>query len=245
MNDPNSPSDPAKPSLHFDTAEFASAESLSQELSCTACRRPLAESYYYFEVGGQKMCPACKDAAIAIRTGSGAAAFFRAWLYGAVAGIAGCGLYYAVLALTGFQVGLIAIVVGLMVGIAVRKGSRYRGGWLYQAMAMIITYGSIVTSFVPDIVSELNKAGGAQPENPIMQVVVIVFAWIFSWFAPFLGLPQNLIGCLIIGIGVYEAWKLNQRVPLVIVGPYAVSASDAVEIQPQDLIEPPPPPPVS
>ena len=110
---------------------------------------------------------------------------------------------------------------------------------------MIITYGSIVTSFVPEIVSELNKAGGAQPQNPIMQVVVIVFAWIFSWFAPFLGLPQNLIGCFIIGIGVYEAWKLNQRVPLLIVGPYAVSASNAVEIQPQDLIEQPPPPPVS
>jgi hypothetical protein len=247
VSDSNISPDPAKPSMHFDTAEFASADSLKQELSCTACRRPLIETEAYFEVGGQKMCPACKDAAIAVRTGSGAAAFFRAWLYGAIAGIAGCGLYYAVLALTGYQVGLIAIVVGLMVGIAVRNGSRYRGGWVYQGMAMIITYGSIVTSFVPEIVSELNKAQGEQLQNPVLQVIAIVFAWVFSWFAPFLGLPQNLIGCLIIGFGVYEAWKLNQRVPLVIVGPYAVSASNAVEMQPHDAIEQPPPlpPPAS
>ena len=241
MSESNAPPDPTKPSLHFDTAEFASAESRSQELSCAACRRPLAESY--FEVGGQKMCPACKDAAIAVRAGSGVAAFFRAWLFGTVAGIAGCGLYYAVLAVSGYQVGLIAIVVGLMVGIAVRNGSRYRGGWLYQAMAMIITYGSIVTSFVPELVTEINKAGGVQAQNPIMQAVVIVFAWLFSWFAPFLGLPQNLIGCAIIGFGVYEAWKINRRIPLAIVGPYAVSADNAVAVEPHDLIEQPPPPP--
>jgi hypothetical protein len=242
MSEPSVSPDPAKPSLQFDTAEFADAESQSHELSCTACRRPVAESY--FEVGGQKMCPSCKDAFVNARSGSGVAAFFRAWLYGALAGIAGCGLYYAVLALSGYEVGLIAIVVGLMVGFAVRNGSRARGGWLYQAMAMIITYGSIVTSYVPQIVSEINKAGGAEP-NPALQAVMIVFAWVFSWFAPFLGLPQNLIGCLIIGFGVYEAWKINKRVAVAIVGPFAVSASNATVLQPPEIMVGPPALPAS
>jgi hypothetical protein len=31
---------------------------------------------------------------------------------------------------------------------------------------------------------------------------------------------QNIIGILIIGFGVYEAWKLNRRVPLEIAGPF-------------------------
>ena len=32
--------------------------------------------------------------------------------------------------------------------------------------------------------------------------------------APFLAGIQNVIGIIIIGIGMYEAWKLNRRVPL-------------------------------
>jgi hypothetical protein len=35
---------------------------------------------------------------------------------------------------------------------------------------------------------------------------------------------SNLIGLLIIGIAVFEAWKLNRRVPLTIAGPYRLGA---------------------
>jgi hypothetical protein len=37
---------------------------------------------------------------------------------------------------------------------------------------------------------------------------------------PFLGGIENLLGLVIIGIGVYEAWKINKRVPLAIAGPF-------------------------
>jgi hypothetical protein len=39
---------------------------------------------------------------------------------------------------------------------------------------------------------------------------------------PFLGGLENVIGLVIIAIGLYEAWKLNRRVPLVITGPHRV-----------------------
>lgn len=45
--------------------------------------------------------------------------------------------------------------------------------------------------------------------------------------APFLAGIQNVIGIIIIGIGMYEAWKLNRRVPLVITGPHALAAPRA------------------
>lgn len=40
---------------------------------------------------------------------------------------------------------------------------------------------------------------------------------------PILAGFSNIIGLLIIGIAVFEAWKLNRRVPLTITGPYRVA----------------------
>jgi hypothetical protein len=39
---------------------------------------------------------------------------------------------------------------------------------------------------------------------------------------PFLGGTQNLIGVLIIGIGLYEAWKVNRAGKFEVAGPFAV-----------------------
>jgi hypothetical protein len=58
-------------------------------------------------------------------------------------------------ALTGYEFGLIAIVVGFLVGAAVEKGSNGRGGWQYQTLAMFLTYTSIVSSYVPLIIRQV------------------------------------------------------------------------------------------
>src|SRR2546422_2854982 len=55
----------------------------------------------------------------------------------------GAGLYFGIEAATGYELGLVAVVVGLMVGGAVRKGSNGRGGWRYQALAMFLTYCAV------------------------------------------------------------------------------------------------------
>jgi hypothetical protein len=39
---------------------------------------------------------------------------------------------------------------------------------------------------------------------------------------PVLGGTQNLIGLLIIGIGLYEAWKVNRAGKFEVSGPFAV-----------------------
>src|SRR2546422_5507986 len=58
----------------------------------------------------------------------------------------GAGLYFGIEATTGYELGLVAVVVGLMVGGAVRKGSNGRGGWRYQALAMFLTYCAVVAT---------------------------------------------------------------------------------------------------
>ena len=42
---------------------------------------------------------------------------------------------------------------------------------------------------------------------------------------PFLAGFENIIGIIIIGIGLWEAWKLNPRMQLEITGPYRVAAA--------------------
>jgi len=80
---------------------------------------------------------------------------------GLVAAAVGSAIYYAVAKVTGYEIGLISIVVGLLVGFAVRKGSRARGGWRYQALAIFLTYLAIASTYVPRVFEamEAEKAG--------------------------------------------------------------------------------------
>jgi hypothetical protein len=150
---------PAEP-LQFDHADFTEAAA-APALACAACQRPIADVYY--EIGGKTLCGVCSERVTAHFTGgSGPARFLRALLLGGLAAAAGTLLYLLVLATTGYQVGLIAILVGYMVGASVRKGARYRGGLAYQLLAVFLTYTSIVASYVPLIVAEVVKQGKAE-----------------------------------------------------------------------------------
>lgn len=57
-------------------------------------------------------------------------------------------------------------------------------------------------------------------------VVAVLFIFGFALASPFLGGFSNIMGIIIIGIALYEAWKLNKRV--VVTGPYQMSATPEV-----------------
>jgi hypothetical protein len=46
-----------------------------------------------------------------------------------------------------------------------------------------------------------------------------------AFIAPFMAGASNIMGIIIIGIGLYEAWKLNRRIPLS--GPFRFGAAPA------------------
>jgi len=120
------------------------------------CNQPIARTY--FEVGGKPFCEECREAvARAFQGGSRIARFFSALLLGLIAAIVCAAGWYMVVKLTGYSIGLVAIVVGALVGFAVRKGARGRGGWPYQGMAIILTYLAIAASYVPDIIKTVEK----------------------------------------------------------------------------------------
>jgi hypothetical protein len=238
-------------SLQFERAEFDQTPGQTQ---CAECHRPLTSSY--FEVNGHMVCEACRYTLESrLTAGSSIGRFAKAAGAGTAAAIAGAILWYGIAAMTGYELGLIAIVVGFGVGAAVRWGSNNRGGWKYQTLAVALTYMAIVSTYIPPILEELRTAsaqsqsvdGEAAPQDAsgstppavapngsptdassepppfggFLVAVVVIFA--VACAAPFLGGFENIIGIVIIGIGLYEAWKINKRTELTITGPHALA----------------------
>jgi hypothetical protein len=148
--------------MQFERAESTQPGGVPR--ACDVCKKPLVD--FYFLAGRAKICAGCRtgyDAELA--KGSKVGRFFRAAAFGLSAAIVGAVIYYAWVKLTNFHLSLIAIIIGVMVGVAVKKGSDGRGGWVYQGMAMFLTYLSIVGMFVPEIVEglrDLSKKSQAQ-----------------------------------------------------------------------------------
>ena len=234
--------------LQLERAEFDDA---SGAAPCALCGQPLAGSY--FQANGRTVCPRCGERLRdALKGGTGWSRALSATAAGLAAAAGGSILYYLVLAATGIQFGLIAIVIGVVVGKAVSWGSRGRGGWRYQTLAMVLTYLSIVSSYLPAIVREIanarstataqavtsggtaEPAGGApaagqgvgtRPPTLAGALVAVVLVVLFVCALPFLMGVSNIMGLAIIAIGVYEAWKFNRRRSYDITGPHAIKPS--------------------
>lgn len=238
------------PGLQLDRAEFDGAHATS----CSACAKALTTEYY--EANGTMVCAECCAALRAVGTaGTSLTRGLRALGAGFAAAVAGSVLYYAILAISGYEFGLIAIVVGMAVGKAVNWGAHGRGGWRYQTMAIALTYLAIVSSYVPVIVSEIRKqpaaveasakpgetaipaaenqaaqkpAGNEAPLTATGAIAAIAILVGLLLALPFLSGVENIMGVIIIGIGLYEAWKFNRKGQVNITGPHAIAAAQAV-----------------
>lgn len=247
------PSPEQKEPLQFDVAEPVTATASAQG-ACANCKLPLTSEYY--ETSGQMVCAACRNT---ITTGLNSAAgkepFILAMVYGLGAALVGALVWWGVRAATGYEIGLVAIAVGFMVGYAVRAGSRGRGGRRYQILAVVLTYLGVTLNYVPDVVkgiierpaSEAAKdpavASGGDPAAPttedpargksgapkstsyILLNLILFGALVIgvSAAAPVLAGVDNIMGILIIGFALWEAWKLNRGLKVEFNGPFAMT----------------------
>ena len=139
------------PPLQFDTAVPSIAPSgtfTAQGVTCTACRRAITNEY--FDVNGQSVCEGCRtNLAQLTQTPRSWGLFAKAGVFGVVAAILGAILYYAVIAITDFEIGFVAIAIGYMVGWAIRKATANRGGRRYQVLALVLTYWAVGLAYTP------------------------------------------------------------------------------------------------
>lgn len=277
------PSSPEPDALSFDRVDEA-----PRAPGCQFCEQPLEGKY--FEVNGAMCCGSCAEQArtALVPRGSRTGRFLRAAAGGAVAALLGALLWFGIGKLTGYEFSLIAIVIGWMVGKAVRWGSGHRGGWRYQVLAMALTYLSIVSTYIPQLVEGLSladeewqEAGAAEGDdaalaaalsdpavegqldgsaaeapaagsvdlallaeasaeppptdsvgepapNPVVSVLVAtVVLFGFAIALPFLAGFENILGLVIIAIGLYQAWTLNRKARIEVSGPFELAPAGA------------------
>lgn len=168
----------------------------------------------------------------------------RAAQYGTGAALAGCILYATVTIMTSLNIGLIAIVVGYMVGKAIRHASDGLGGRAQQILAVTLTYFAITTSYIPVFIYHIAKrppavvqsgqaAVPSTPRTPTRNPVVVrprisigrvvITLLMLAAVAPFLSLASGFSGIIslfIIFIGLQRAWRLTGRTEILVMGPY-------------------------
>jgi hypothetical protein len=202
--------------LQFDSA--VPAQGTAQGMTCANCKRPITTEYY--EIARQVVCADCKgqlEKKFGLGVDDGAGPLARAFVFGALAAVGGAVLYLAVAILLHIELALLAILVGWMVGKAVRYGSRGRGGRRYQVLALLLTYFAISVSYVPQL-SRIDLGAGAA----VGIIVALVIAPIKVVLTQ---LPGSILSLIIIGVGMAQAWRMNGRVNIAFKGPFRVAAS--------------------
>jgi hypothetical protein len=205
--------------------------------SCSICNEAIARTY--FTVGTQVACERCKtQLELSLQQKPGMPAYLRAALYAIVPGALGAAIWWGVRTYAGYEIGLIAIGIGYFVGMAVMRASGNRGGLAFQLLAVALTYFWITANYVPDIITGFREnaeasaaesadggAAVAEEASSAGDVVIAVVVLVgFAMAAPFLQGAENIIGLLIIGFGLWQAWSLTKRTELAISGPFDLGA---------------------
>jgi hypothetical protein len=215
----------ASGNLSFERAEFDHQQELA--LCCGYCKKPL--SVEYWQIAKHPACAECRRIVQQeLDAGRSLMRFLRALQYGALGAVAGCIGWIAIDKITALlnggrsvQIGIVAIAVGYLVGKAVRKGAAGQGGTRFQVLAVLLTYSAIALASLPRIIELSPGMHGSVP-------ALITLAYML----PFLGGTQNLIGLFIIGIGLYEAWKLTRALPMQVLGPFPIESGSPAELIP-------------
>jgi hypothetical protein len=208
---------PPPESLQFRKAEHAAPPGSGPP--CVICKTRIVDTYYHAQ--GNVVCPNC---ALVIQSGQNAPppnTLLLSFLYGLGAAIAGTALFSFVWIVSKSQFALISILIGYMVGKAVRYASQGLGGRPQQIIAVLLTYFSVAMSIVPVVIyQQMEKhASFTTPE-----VLGLLFLGLTS---PFLALKAGASGILTLLItffGIQRAWHLTGRTNILVMGPFQLGS---------------------
>jgi hypothetical protein len=232
--------------LQFDrvVTESTSAVPDAVAATCAACHTSLETEYY--DVNGQVCCSSCRTTIeSAAETPRGVTPLLIAGAFGLGAGIVGAIIYYAVIAIANLEIGIVAILIGYMVGYAVRRGARGRGGLRFQILAVVLTYASIALAYTPIAVKQAISTNRQAEQAPTTSgnvgeaprpapgaggvLVGLLFLCAFIAALPVIvvigSFPSGLISAFIMFIGMSQAWKMTGAPFVQVLGPYRVGAA--------------------
>lgn len=237
---PDSEPLPSVDALQFRRAQPIDRPAGDASKSCAACKLPIDGQHY--QVQNHVICPSCAAKILAGKQAKKPIPWVRLVVYGLGAALAGCILYAIPLAM-GFQIGIVALAVGWMVGKAIRTGGYGTGGRPQQILAVALTYFAISTSFIPALVFTGMKKGFAErsaakkpsaqpaaapvakPLKALSPGKAVAGLLVLAVISPFLELASSPVGGLIslfiIFIGLQRAWALTAGHEILVTGPYS------------------------
>ena len=188
---------------------------------CSACGQPIVDQF--FEINRTVVCEPCRSSIESqLRGGPGWGRIARASLFGIGAASVGTALYSAFLWFSAYDWSILAIGIGYIVGRMVRKGSGGFGGTACQMLAVVLTYGSLgmtyfMVAFLPMIGARLLRIA----PDEILEILV------FAFQMPVIQMKESPIHIAFVGFALWEAWKLNRPLRVVVTGPHPVGVVEA------------------
>lgn len=202
--------------MDFTQAQFEGAA--PGTTPCAVCAQPLTAQYW--SANGAMVCATCAQQLQAGPPAEGGfLRIFKALLFGAGAGLAGAIGYGLVIHYARMELALITILIGWMVGKAVRFGSEGRGGRVYQVMGALLTYVFCTQAYVPDLVSEFTSRQDGLPF-----VVAALVSPFLALIIPFSG-DMSFLSILILGFGVWRGWREPAKAEIAVTGPFELAAA--------------------
>jgi hypothetical protein len=245
--------------LQFDRVASESSSAVHPDkvaATCAICRTAIVTEY--FDINGSILCDRCRIVAESTaEIPRGIVPLAMAALYGLGAGILGAAVYYAVIAITHLEIGLVAILIGYMVGYAVHAGARGRGARRFQVLAVALTYGAIALAYAPMVFKQAGEidrgaesaqapsttrsdettaatdnaaAATSRPNAPRALLAVVMLGALVAALpvlVVFGSFPSGLISAFIMFIGMRQAWRMTAAPRLLVLGPYRVGAAPA------------------
>lgn len=129
--------------------------------------------------------------------------------FGLTAALLAAAGYYVVYAVWHLNFVLIAVIAGVLIGLAVRRGAQGNRAQRYRFIAVALTYLCVVSTYVPALL--------AMPD-----MSTTLSAGLRALYLPFLMLisMKNPVTLILLGFGLHEAWKLSAPHVLNVDGPF-------------------------
>jgi hypothetical protein len=234
--------------LSFDKAAYEGEAAAGPR--CSSCNKALGEQYWQWLA--KPVCESCRANIMqTLKASQSKQAFGRAVLLGGLTSL-GCGIAYAIfVGLTDIQAALVTIGIAFVVAKVLRRCSNGIGGRKYQVLAVVLTDAASAMGYAPALfngmressaesapangsdasktakVPEAAMSSKADQEGASLGSIVLALGALFAFLlaAPILAATEAPLGLLIVGFGLWEAWKLTHGLPLELEGPFRVVAA--------------------
>jgi hypothetical protein len=180
-------------------AEAPAPEPVPVGTPCSACERPLADQF--FVRNGDVICAACLD--------SEAGSFREALALGLGAAVLDIALYYAIVFLFHWRFLFIAVIAGVLIGTAVRRGARASTLLRYRWLAVVLTYVTVAATYAHALAEMSEVSGPVDAVLRSLYLPLVMLVW-----------RKNLVTLILLGFGVHEAWKFSAPPYVLVEGPF-------------------------